>query len=312
MLSLHSNSLASRARHYLVLSFLALLSCSVSVNAAVSWTFNTGNCISTATDSCGSSNLGVSQSFTNNETEINNVKVDAFSTTKDPSSGVDQFQTGTLGLWNGNGLGVQSREDGSFGDVPHHAFDNDGGTGSKPDEAPDGDVDAGLFIFDNEVALSSISIGWGTNYDSDISVMAYTGTLTGTESIQDKLVNKEFKDLIGAGWSFVGHYADLIVDSAKDINGSNGSYVYGNSPVSSSYWLISAYTSMAAFDGNNALAGAPTAQLGFGNDYFKIEKLTGTEVSTPSITQVPEPSSVMLLLMGAIAWRINSKKRVAA
>lgn len=300
---------AQTGRYFLVLSFFALFSCSMSVNAAVSWTFNTSNCINGGSgDGCGSSNLGANQSFTNNEASSNNVKVDAYSTTKDRSPGIDRFESGTLGLWNGNGLGVYSREDGDFGDVPHHAFDNDGFSG---DEAPDGDVDAGLFIFDNTVALNSISIGWGNSYDTDISVMAYTGTLTGSETIQDKLINKEFKDLIGAGWAFVGHYADLVVDTAKDINGSNGSYVYGNSPVSSSYWLVSAYTSMAASDGGNALAEVPTASLGFGNDYFKIEKLTGTELPTQSIQTVPEPSSLILLVLGAIGWRINSKKLVS-
>jgi hypothetical protein len=70
---------------------------------------------------------------------------------------------------------------------------------------------------------------------------------------------------------------------------------------SSSYWLVSAYTSVAG-SGNDS-----DTNLDFGNDYFKISSLTGIPGTSnnPPSNGVPEPSSLVLLVGGLMGWRLT-------
>lgn len=267
----------------------ALVFVSLPVHATLSWNFT------------GSGNNYGSQHTFSGSSGAGNVTVYAFSTTDDTTSG-DKFETGTLGSWSG-GIGIQSNEDGSFGSSPHHAFDNDGGYGTNsetPDEAPDGDVDAAVFQFDQSVTLTSISLGW-SQYDSDISILAYNPT--NQDPSTPTITGKTFSDLIATGWQLVGNYADVAP-------GGSGSAAISTS-ASSSYWLVSAFTTCAnATRTDSTCSSGPSANggsLDFGNDYFKIASLGGL-INTPQTSgSAPEPSSLFLLTGGLMGWRLTRR-----
>lgn len=250
----------------LVLSLFAALFVTYPVQANVTWSFNTGNCL---TD-CSNINSEASGNVHQFKPSSNSVTVSAFSTTKD-QSGRDAFETAKLRLYTG-GLGITNND--SDGGSPRHAIDNNGDTPSNDD----GDVDAVQFSFNQNTSLDGVEIGWKYN-DSDITVLAHDG-------VGDKsLLNKTFAQLLENGWNFIGHYSDLITDQTEAIN--SGDYF-------SSDWLITAYTPEA---------GSPNS-WSFGNDYFKLSELTG-KVSLPGSGSVPEPSSILLLLLAMIGWKIS-------
>ncbi|MGY6277206.1 exosortase-dependent surface protein XDP1 [Methylomonas sp. MgM2] len=278
--------------HFLL---LAVALTPIQANATLSWTFS------------GSGGVFTTKTFTGSDNKT--VTVNAYSTTNDvppdpnnyydPNNTLgDKFETAKFGVW--NGIGVYDK-DGSYDttDSPHHAFDNDGGTNNAPDEFPDGDVDAAVFKFDQDTTLTSISIGWKYS-DADLSVLAYTGNDDPLASITDYT----FSDLLTHGWTLVGNYANLVTSGARAINSAQ---------ISSSYWLISAYTSCANGTESNStkcIEDASNSGLDFGNDYFKISGLTG-EIGQPpqgNTGSVPEPSSLWLLAGGLMGWRLNRRK----
>jgi PEP-CTERM motif-containing protein len=233
--------------------------------------------------------------------DISEVNVRAFSTTSDTSnSNQDKFETAKLQLWSG-GLGATGREDN--GNNPTHAFDNNGSsTGGSYIEDPTGDVDAALFAFNQSTTLTSLSIGWDGGNDADISVMAYTGA-NGSMTDPEDITNKSFLDLLDSGWEFIGHYLALNDPSNSTATINDGTNT-GGTAVSSSYWLVSAYTSCA--DGN-----CNDYNSSFGNDYFKISGLGGsTGGTTGNSSSVPEPSMLLLLSIGLLGWRMNRKKDI--
>lgn len=200
------------------------------------------------------------------------------------------FDTATLALYTGGGLGVSSINDGNIGVDPHHAFDNLNG------------IDAGLFKFGQSVSLKSLTIGWPTtNATADISVLAYTGSTPFSGSI----VGKTFDTLITSGWQFIGNYKFTTGTSPVSpvLNAAN---------VSSSYWLVGAYSSSFgnANGGNKGSTNAGgTGVLDIANDYFKISGLAANKASTgstPSAT-TPEPTSLFLLAIGVLGWNMTRK-----
>lgn len=288
------------------LALLATLLAPLPAHATLSWNFTTGNSVNYGSQGtfAGSSGAG-------------SVTVSAFSTTCDSTSSTtscysndaystERFQNATLGSWSG-GIGVQSAEDGSFGSVPHHAFDNDGGyNNSANDEGPGGDVDAAVFAFAQSVNLSSLSIGWdgGTpGYDADISVLAYTGAGNPLSSI----LGKTYAELLSSGWTLIGNYSELDHPSnpTVSINPNN---------ISSSYWLVSAYTSCANANASNGYTcvADSNGSLDFGDDFFKISGLTGTVGGTTPPSSVPEPSSLLLLSMGLLGWNLSRNKKASS
>lgn len=162
-----------------------------------------------------------------------------------------------VGKW--DGLGVEKT------DSPNHAVDNEGG-----------DFDMLLLSFDEVVKLLSIDLGWISG-DSDISLLAFTGTSFNSSS----LLGKKWEDLIGNGWQSVGNYYNV------DYGTNNGNVNQGGA--ASQYWLVGSY--------NDKLGGftGPNKNLSSGNDYFKVK---GVTVERPPVVKVPEPGSLLLLALG--------------
>lgn len=238
----------------LVVSLVVALFATHSVQANVSWSFDSNNCLPDCSN-INSGNFGNTQIFGSSS---DNVSVSAFSTSIN-QQGPNAFDTAKLRLYQG-GLGIYNKGGGD-----QHTIDNSGYT------------DAVQFSFNENTSLDGVEIGW-KQYDSDITVLAHDG-------IGDKsLLNKTFAQLLENGWNFIGHYSNLLTNQTKAINSVD---------YFSSDWLITAYTPEAGSPNN----------WSFGNDYFKLSKLTG-KVSLPG--SVPEPSSILLLLLAMIGWKISN------
>ncbi len=238
--------------------------------------------------------------------------ITAFSTAQTTSTtGGALFQAATLQSYPGLGITATNDLDGGS---PDHAMDNDGGRSTTTDNPIDGAVDAALFQFSAGTSLSSLTINWknDTTYssgDADLSVLAYTGSLnSGALPLNANVSGESFANLLSRGWTFIGNYNMGSVNTAKTINTGN---------VYSSYWLVSAYTSVAG-SGKGDAAGV----LDFGNDYFKLSGMSGT-VCTGTTTNgvcgsgggagsVPEPTSLLLLASGMLGWRMNRKRHTIA
>lgn len=198
------------------------------------------------------------------------------------------FSSATWNNYSGYGLGVTTS--GEDPNSPQHATDNNG------------NIEALLFRFDASTILDRLSIGWPTttSTDSDISVLRYTGTLTNDALPGDRdIAGDKISDLIVKGWEVVGSY-NTAQSTPEDINPNN---------LSSSFWLISAYSSR--WGG----AGLGESNVDGGNDYFKLTQLVGTTVTSGGgggVGSVPEPTSLLLLASGMLGWRMNRKSQTIA
>ncbi|WP_082880178.1 exosortase-dependent surface protein XDP1 [Methylomonas methanica] len=253
-------------RKYLAIT--ALLLAPWSVNATV-WTINSTSSVTPAgIQSMGAYSVGTTSTST--------------------------FSPATL-AWYGsaNGLGVLSGSE-TTSSFPDHAVDNSGR------------IEAVLFRFDGSTILDKLTVGWPdtTAYDSDISVIRYTGAVPATGPLTGAadISGKSISGLLSNSWEFVGSY-NTVGDVAEDINPSN---------LSSSLWLISAYSSSWGSG-----KGDPSSQLNNSNDYFKLTQLVGTAGGSGGgggggVGSVPEPTSLLLLASGMLGWRMNRKSQTIA
>ena len=104
------------------------------------------------------------------------------------------------------------------------------------------------FKFDSATNLSKVAIGYPSatsSYDSDISVLAWTGAGSPT------LLNNKYGSLVGDGWSVIGNYSNVAKLTNQTINLSTG--------VSSSYWIVAAYNSVFGSTCIDAVTGGSAA-----------------------------------------------------
>jgi len=137
------------------------------------------------------------------------------------------------------------------------------------------------------VSLSQVTLGW-TQSDSDITVLAYTGCLSG-QTCSPTLIGDRYNNLVGnttgTGWSAIGNYMNVGVGSATI-----------STTVSSSYWLIGAYNNLGGSNYNangSAFTGTPDATP----DYVKLLSVAGCVAGagcSKTTQNAPEPSSLFL------------------
>jgi hypothetical protein len=267
---------------------IALVTVGSSTWAATTWDLtNNGNCNSSSNGSTctGSAAIGVSGWSTGTGAIGSTTSGNAFAAAK-------------VYNWGSNGLGVVGVNENSSTTGPH-AADNVYGT------------DAFLIKFSSgPVNLSTVNIGWngtdnttGSYKDSDLSVLAWTGSSSGPSMTGALLAGAS--GLVNSGWTLIGNYADV---GASNGTSSGGAATVTNS-VFSSYWLISAYNS-AAFGSSSKNGGTLTDT----NDAFKLLSVAGNTCKGTQCTpgQTPEPGSIALLgagMLGLLATRRKFAKK---
>lgn len=223
-----------------------------------------------------------------------NVSYSAYSASINTSGGAysstNGFAQSTLAYYSGGGFGVVAPSGDS--QSPNHSLDNYGYQ------------DLILLKFDAAVNLTQVKLGWW-QYDSDITVLAYTGLTSGV-NVGNTISGKTAATLKSAnGWSLVNSYADVGKAANTTVN--------LNTNVSSSWWIITAY--------NSQLGGAPTGADGStsgltrgtgtsytGYDFVKLFSVTGNKSGGGGGTggNVPEPASLALAsvaLLGLVGLR---------
>ena len=277
-----------------VLGIVALTVSSVSFAATQTWNFvNGGDSVTQGGDSSGYGN------FINFNRNGVNLNVSAWSETINDSSfctnnpsapecsgsnnsgstQLDPFIDTARLEYYGNTLGI-ANQDGEGG-APQHSIDNIPNCNCNSYN----DYDMVLLQFDEAVNLTQINIGWATNNGSsssngmaDMSVVAYTGNtdLGGSPFFAN---TDTWGGLLNNNWSSIGNYQNVN----QTLSVTSGVY--------SKYWLVGAYNPI--FGGN----------LSNANDGFKLAGVSTQTQNTPP-PQVPEPSSIALILLGAgLLWR---------
>jgi hypothetical protein len=194
-----------------------------------------------------------------------------------------------VGLY-GTNIGVTSRAGTNAKAVSGGNSAGQQETTSSPNHAMDnsGNKETLLLTFTSGVILDEVELGYEST-DSDLSVLAYTGTGTPT------LTGLTYGSLLANGWMLIGNYANVYSSTANGhahsiaING-------GPSPVTSSYWLIGAYNSTFGTGAN----------LGASNDFVKLIAAYG---SRPGSHDAPEPASLLLLTAGLIGITVRYRRR---
>ncbi|AZZ92684.1 PEP-CTERM sorting domain-containing protein [Hahella sp. KA22] len=195
--------------------------------------------------------------------------VTGWSDTKGPAD--DKIEGARLGRWNGLGVCNDDEYRKTRCATPEHSTDNDPGR--------DGDFDMIMLSFSEAVSLSSFQNGWYA-YDSDVSLLAYTG---GAPSYN--LNDKDWEGLLSDGWSVAGNYSNTMTKETAT-----------STDLVSKFWLIGAYN--PAFGELGELCN----EL---NDHFKLKMLTIDTV------ECPEPTALGLFGL-SLAGLFAARRRKAS
>ncbi len=285
----------TRARRTLIAVAIGLAGAQLplSSSALVSWTFDSASCIATTGPggSCGPGDGNFSDGRTYAGTGgAGNVTVTGWANTISSNTRLELGQITHFG----GGLGVRNADapapagrggDDNEGNPPEHAVDNDQR------------FDLVLFDFGNQlVDLSQITLGYIDN-DSDISVLAYTGSDdptdgSGIDYIGDQeawwLSSTENNEtLTSSGWTLIGNHD---VDDGPEAP----SQTINAGDVASSYWLVSAFNPVF---GSDCTPSNGYCQADY-EEFFKILALAGEIVPPHDTPGVPEPATLSMLVLG--------------
>lgn len=248
---------------------IAVLLCSTSAQAAVTWTtwnFN-GGYSSSGNNGYGSMYRGPIG---------NGVTATAWGNTSGNLLANSEYRPRKLCRYGGGStLGAGCNVESS----PQHAIDNRGVH------------EFVLLEFQMPTTLKQLRIGWpSSSYDTDMTVMAFTGSNAFPTFTRNHLYNRNSdtndttggtRGLTNAGWT--------LISNPEDIRPSDGLTSIGNDGnVSSSYWLVGAY--------NRFISGNSLIHDGY--DYFKLKAVKGFKGEDK---RVPLPTTAALLGLGLLA-----------
>ncbi|MCG3185978.1 MAG: hypothetical protein IOMNBAOH_00524 [Rhodocyclaceae bacterium] len=258
-------------------------------HAEIKWSLLSGN----QTGSSGGSNPGNTLSYAGNINPTTTATASAYANTVGNTN--TSLESAYLFSYSG-GLGVRNQDyssrsgqtiDTGENQSPEHAMDNQGRKDMILLSFTDG-------ANPTDIKLTGAEIGWMST-DSDITVLAWTGIGTPAMSgVQN--------DLTASGWTLVGHYANLALDTKKTVN--------VNRDVYSSYWLISAYlgTGLTGTGASGSLDTCPTGCT-TGNDYVKLSAVYG-ERRPAGNSGVPAPGTLALAAVALSGvWGMRRRRR---